>query len=190
MAIRNYGIKRKAITKRNPQANTITESIHQTLGNILRNLDKDNVNEDDCWFDLRSTYHTTTQATPTQLVFGSACHPQHGHWSKWKYIHDHKQQIICKNNQREKSKQIPHTYHVGDKVLLNIQDIKTKIDAKYDSSYEVFQVNNNGTVCICKGTVSDTVNISITTPCHKQCSTAPMDCGGACNRHTYIVVLQ
>ena len=36
MVVNDYGIKRKPIRKRNPQANAMIERIHQTLGNILR----------------------------------------------------------------------------------------------------------------------------------------------------------
>ena len=36
MVQRDYGIKRKPITTRNPQANSIIEWVHQTIGNIIR----------------------------------------------------------------------------------------------------------------------------------------------------------
>ena len=76
-----YGIKRKPITKRNPQANAIIERIHQTIGNIIRTFQAHEdpyLDETDPWggilaatmFAVRATYHTTTQATHTQLVFG------------------------------------------------------------------------------------------------------------------------
>ncbi len=80
MICKDYGIKRRPITTRNPQANAIIERIHQTLGNILRTfeLHKNVEHFDDAWdgilsaavFALRSTRHSTTQATPMQLVFG------------------------------------------------------------------------------------------------------------------------
>ena len=84
--------------------------------------------------------------------------------ANWKYIRDRKQAIISKNNKRENSKRIPHTYQVGDKILLDKGDIKTKFDAKYEGPYQVVQVNNNGTVRIQQGSVTDTVNIRIITP--------------------------
>ena len=54
------------------------ERIHQTLGNIIRTFDLDELDEEDPWsgilaaamFALRATFHTTLQATPMQLVFG------------------------------------------------------------------------------------------------------------------------
>ena len=69
-----YSIKPKAITSRNPQANSIIERVHQTLGNILHTfhmhdaiLDKDNP-----WdriiaaiiFAIKATIHIITQKYP------------------------------------------------------------------------------------------------------------------------------
>ena len=36
MVTNDYSIKRKGITKKNPQANAIIERIHQTIGNVIR----------------------------------------------------------------------------------------------------------------------------------------------------------
>ena len=79
--IRNdYGIKKRPITVRNPQANSIIERVHQTISNIIRTfkLHDTTMDEEDPWsgilaatmFAIRSTVHTTTQHTPMQLVFG------------------------------------------------------------------------------------------------------------------------
>ena len=72
-------MKEKPITMRNPQANRILEWIHQTIGNMVRTfqIGQAELDEDDPWsgilaavmFATRAIYHTTTQATPTQLVF-------------------------------------------------------------------------------------------------------------------------
>ena len=35
----DYGIKKKPITKRNPQANIIVERFHQTIGNMIRTFE-------------------------------------------------------------------------------------------------------------------------------------------------------
>jgi len=77
----DYGIICQSTTVRNSQANSIIERIHQTLGNIIRTFElheSDLIIESPWWdgilsaamFALRATYHTTLQATPTQLVFG------------------------------------------------------------------------------------------------------------------------
>ena len=76
MLMEDYGIKKKPITTRNPQANAIVERIHQVLGNMLRtfNLEEEE-EEEDPWkwilsavtFAVRSTIHTTMKKTPGQL---------------------------------------------------------------------------------------------------------------------------
>jgi transposase InsO family protein len=80
----NYGIKDKPTTSHNPQANAIIERVHKVVNDMLRSFDSENNNENleeqidnpfdyflqsTAW-DIRSTYHTTLQATPCQLVFG------------------------------------------------------------------------------------------------------------------------
>ena len=42
MITNDYGIKRKGSSTRNPQANSILERIHQTLGNIIRTFELHN----------------------------------------------------------------------------------------------------------------------------------------------------
>ena len=54
--------------------------MHQVLGNTIRTFDNEErpINNQDPWtgilcavaFAVRSTYHTTLQATPGQLVYG------------------------------------------------------------------------------------------------------------------------
>jgi transposase InsO family protein len=72
--LNDYGVKKKPITIRNPQANAIVERVHQTIGNIIRTfeLHKNYLDEDDPWkgilaataFEIRATYHTTLQKSP------------------------------------------------------------------------------------------------------------------------------
>jgi hypothetical protein len=107
MCVNDYGIKRKVISTRNPQANAIVERAHQTLGNLIRSFqlqDKPYYDPDDPWggiltavaFALRSTYHTTLQAMPGQLVFGRDMVLNVQHLTDWTAIKARKQQIICK----------------------------------------------------------------------------------------------
>ena len=67
MCREDYGVKRKPITTRNPQANAILERIHQTIGNMIRTVQVQNSTDKDPWagvlsaiaFATRATYHTT-----------------------------------------------------------------------------------------------------------------------------------
>ena len=80
MMANDYRIPFNSISERNPQTNAIVERVHQTIGNIIHtfttqqmDLDNDNPWEGICsstMFAIRSTVHTTTQHTPSQLVFG------------------------------------------------------------------------------------------------------------------------
>ena len=78
MCHNDYGLKRKPITTRNPQSNTIIERIHKLIGNIIRTFDVSNIVNNDPWsgilaatkFAVRANYHTTLQESPMQLVFG------------------------------------------------------------------------------------------------------------------------
>eukprot|EP00980_Cylindrotheca_fusiformis_P024408 scaffold11874_cov59-Cylindrotheca_fusiformis.AAC.1 len=66
-------------------------------------------------FAVRSTYHTTLQATPGQLVFGRDMILPIQFEANWEYIRQRKQKIIDENNKRENAKRKEHEYRVGDK---------------------------------------------------------------------------
>jgi transposase InsO family protein len=175
MAKLDYGIKRKPITTRNPQANAIIERIHQTLGNILRTFEYDELDESDPWsgilaaasFAVRATYHTTTQATPMQLVFGRDAILNIKHVTDWEAVRARKQKKIRENNMRENSKRINHAYSVGDRILLRTDQNKAKFDPEWKGPYVVTAVNRNGTVRYVKGALSDSVNIRQVRPYHE-----------------------
>ena len=98
-----YGITRKVITTRNPQANSIVERVHQVVHNMIRSLDiKDSRDlEPYGWTGvlaavrqaMRSTVHTTLRATPTQLVFGRDVLLNVSFEADWQYIKERKQKL-------------------------------------------------------------------------------------------------
>jgi hypothetical protein len=67
---------------------------------------------------VHSLVHTTTPATPTQLVFGRDALLNISFQADWDYIKEQKQHRILQNNKRENAKRIPHTYNVGDQVMV------------------------------------------------------------------------
>jgi transposase InsO family protein len=107
----NYGIKAKPTTSHNPQANAIIERVHKVVNNMLRSFDLEQENlEEDNPFEyflqstalaIRSTYHTTLQATPCQLVFGRDMIHNIAFMANWNPIQKRKQDIINKSNQKE-----------------------------------------------------------------------------------------
>ena len=73
-------MKPKRSTSHNPQSNGIIERVHQVLGNMLRTMELEEEELDKqrpfepflaaAAYAIRSTFHTTLEATPAELVFG------------------------------------------------------------------------------------------------------------------------
>ena len=168
MVQNDYGIKAKPITVRNPQSNAIVERVHQVIGNIIRTfeLESNYLDEKDPWkgilsataFAVRSTFHTTLKNTPGQIVFGRDMILNVKHEANWEFIREQKQRIIQRNNEAENAKRIPHTYSVGDKVLLK-RGTENKYETPYHGPYTILRVNENGTVRLKVKNVEDTYNI-------------------------------
>ena len=165
----NYGMKRCQSTPYNPQANGVIERVHQVLNNCLKTFELENqdLNERDPWgpflaaaaFAIRSTYHTTLQASPAQLVFQRDMLLPIQFVADWASIRERKQAVSNKNNENENRSRVPHEYKVGDKVLVTNTRKQSKMSAPRHGPYEVVRVSSNGTVRIRKGSVLDTVNI-------------------------------
>ena len=91
-----HGAKTQFVTTRNPQANAIAECSHQTLASSCRTfeLEDNHMDEMDPWagilsaaaFAMRSTFHTTLNATPGQLVFGWDMILNIAHQADWQAI--------------------------------------------------------------------------------------------------------
>ena len=111
MIINDFSITVKPITSRNPKANAILERVHQTISNILRAFNVQNMVLDDenSWdgilastmFALRATVHTTTQYTPAQLIFGGNAIINQHHDVDWETIWKRKQDLVNKRKQCE-----------------------------------------------------------------------------------------
>ena len=114
-------------------------------------------------FAIRSTYHTTLQKSPGQLVFGRDMMLNVQHKANWGLIRKRKQQIIHKNNKQENSKRIPHTYQVGDKVWL-AKGNEYKYETPSSGPHTILKVYDNGTVHMQVKSVTDTYNICHLTP--------------------------
>jgi hypothetical protein len=187
MVTKDYGIKKRPISVRNPQANAVLERVHQTIGNIARTFELENnyLDETDPWagilsataFAIRSTYHTTLKASPGQLVFGRDMMFNIKHVANWHAIRANKQKLIHQNNERENANRIPHEYEVGDKVLL-LRNQPNKYERPYDGPYVIQKVLTNGTVHLKMGAVTDTVNIRRLQPYNEAPDT---NRGGECN---------
>ena len=174
----DYGIKKKPITKRNPQANAIVERVHQTIGNMIRTFQiqgEDNLDEKEPWkgiltavaFAVRATLHTTTKATPMQLVFGRDAMLNIPFTANWKYIEQRKMKQIAKDNVRENSTRKEHEYHPGDLILIK-QDQPTKYGKNpYKGPFTVISARG-ANVTIDEGNVTDIYNVRQLKPYHSR----------------------
>jgi hypothetical protein len=170
----DYDIKKKPITKRNPQANAIIERVHQTIGNMIRTFEINKIDLDmhDPWsgilhavmFAIRATVHTTLKATPMQLVFGRDAILNKPFNPDWDRIKENKQKVIAENNRRENAKRIPHNYKKGDYVLVKTKSLSKYGQDPYEGPYKIRKVNKNGTVIIKRGVVLETLNIRLIKP--------------------------
>jgi NADH:ubiquinone oxidoreductase subunit len=119
---------------------------------------------------IRSTVHTTSRATPTQLVFGHDAILNVSFEANWQYIKERKQRLIVQNNKRENATRIPHQYNVGDRVMVRLDPNRKHGTDQFKGPFTVTQVYDNGTVKLSRatpagGAVYETWNIRNVDPC-------------------------
>ncbi len=156
---KEYQLKARPSSVRNPQSNAAIERIHGTIGNMIRSIDMTNVSEGDddpfagivsavCWA-IQSTYHTTLQATPGQLVFGRDMIFNIQHQADWQtqLSRERKLSRMKENNAKENSKRVEHDYAVGELVSLVKADF-SKAETDREGPYTFTRVHMNGTVTV------------------------------------------
>lgn len=168
MCERDYDLTKKPITVRNPQANAIVEWVHQTMGNMLRTFDIPSTETCEeqvpgilaaIAYGIHSTIHTTTRATPMQLVFGHDAILNIQHIADWKYIQSRKQNEINQNNLNENRKRSNYTYQLNEYVLMKNEWSSKYGTTSYKGPYRIVKINDNGTVQIRMDNMLDTYNI-------------------------------
>ena len=88
--------------------------------------------------------------------------------ANWASIRERRQKEINRNNERENSKRLEHTYKVGDMVSKAKPGKQPKLRRKRDGPYEVVAVYDNGTVKIRRGAVDERINIRRVYPFHAE----------------------
>ncbi len=113
---------------------------------------------------IRSTYHTTLQATPGQLVFGRDMLLSIPFRADWARIKLRKQGLINKGVLRENASRIQHEYKVNDLVLLDKPGILRKSTQPRTGPHTVTKIYKNSTVQIKRGAISERVTLRRLTP--------------------------
>jgi hypothetical protein len=172
--LQDYDIKPKITTVKNPQANAAVERIHQVVHNMMRTQDLKNQVFDyiDPWGEIlaniawaiRSSHHSTLNATPAQLVFGRDMLFNITHLVDWKSISNRKQAQVDSDNLRENKGRVPHDYQPGEYVYIVPDGINRKYEWKHEGPFRIVAVHTNGTVDIQDGVITHRINIRRLTP--------------------------
>ena len=174
---KQYSVKRKPTTSKNPQANAIIERVHAVFNDMLRTSGLDGSDDLDAHridqfitnaaWAIRSTYHTVLKATPGEAIFGRDMLFDIPFIADWSEIGRRRQELVDKNNARENSRRLPYDYVVGSKCLIINEingEIQRKARDKHEGPYTVTQVYTNGTVRIQRGAINERINIRRLTP--------------------------
>ena len=167
--LKEFSIKPKCTTIKNPKSNSPVERIHQVLRYMLltKNLADDTLDYINPFgsilasvaWAVRSSYNNTTDATPAQLVFGRDMMFNLSTLVNWKELSIRKQALVDKNTLRENRKRIDYDYQIDDLVYVTKDGIFRKLDSPKKGPYPVTEVFSNGTVCIQRGAVNERINI-------------------------------
>ena len=109
-------------------------------------------------FYFRANYHTTLQASQTQLVFGRYAILNIKNVAEQEHIQQHKQKQINRNNKRKNRCRNNHQYKVGDKIIVKRKK-KSNHELEFMGPFPIKQINDNGTVRFQKGIINDATNI-------------------------------
>ena len=108
---------------------------------------------------IQALYHSTSQATPAQIVFGRDMLFNMKKVINWQLITKNKRKQIAQDNTRENTERIRHEYRVGDEVLCIKRGVQRKYSKHKSDPYKIITVHTNGTVTIAQGVKHQTISI-------------------------------
>jgi transposase InsO family protein len=155
-----HNIRSRPTTTKNPQANSVCERMHQTIGNTLRTLSTLHPPEGlaqaehlvdtaiaDTVYATRCTYHSTLKTTPGGLAFGRDMILNLPLVTDLQQLQKRRQEVIDKTLLAANTKRYSYDYEVGDEVLLLVYR-PDKLEPRAVGPYPVTQVHTNGTLSI------------------------------------------
>ena len=167
--LKDWSIKPKCTTIKNPQANSPVERIHQVLRHMFltKNLREQVLDSLDPFgsilssvaWAVRASHNSATNATPAQLVFGRDMLFNITTLADWKKLSSQKQDSVDKANLRENQKRTDYDYEVGQKVYIKQDGVHRKLERPKTGPFEITDVYTNGTVRIQRGHVNERINI-------------------------------
>ena len=97
------------------------------------------------WAGILSTVGSM-RATPMQLVYNRDAIHNVRFEANWQYIKERQQKVIVQNNDRENAARRPHTYTVGDQVMIEQHQHRKYGTPRFKGPYTVNAVFDNGTL--------------------------------------------
>ena len=159
MCARNQ-IHTHPITAKNPQANSVCERMHQTVGNALRTLqtlqppagvpDAAQLVDTaiaEAMFAHRASYRESLGSTPGSIAFGRDMVLDIPVIADLIAIRDKRQQLIDDRLIKANRRRFSHDYVIGDQVL-KLTYKPNKLQPRAEGPYPIEQVHTNGTVTI------------------------------------------
>jgi hypothetical protein len=120
---------------------------------------------DNAAWAICSTYYTVLKASPGAAIFGRDMLFDILFVADWKQIGDYRQNQTDRSNKRENNKRVDYDYKVGDKILIQKDDILSKAESIWKKeSWTIMTVHTNGTIRIQCGTKLERINILRVTP--------------------------
>ncbi len=165
-----YGIKCKLTSVKNLQANATLERIHAVLGNMLRtsklNMAESGEASDievflsDAAWAICSTCHTVLKASPGAAIFGQDILFDIPFIANWQKIWEYRQWLTDLNNAHENKGRIDYDYKVGQKVLVQKEDILCKSEPIWHRKpWLIMSVHTNGTITVQRRNKLEWMNI-------------------------------
>ncbi len=158
--LQSHHIHRHQISAKNPQANSVCERMHQTIGNSLRVLSTLNPPAGlidaqhlvdtaiaNAVFATRATFHSSIQTTPGGLAFGRDMVLDLPLIADLQLIQQRRQQLIDQRLIIANRRHFSYDYNVGDEVLKLVYK-PDKLEPRARGPYRVQRVHANGTLTI------------------------------------------
>jgi transposase InsO family protein len=167
-------IKDVPTTSKNPQANSICERMHQTVGNVLRTLlhgqppqqitgarAKEFIDEalSITMHAVRAGMHSTLGSSPGSLVFNRDMFLNIPLIADWHAVTKRREHLVNENLMRENRKRRRHDYAIDNRVLKKRHN-PTRLGLRTIGPFKVVQTHVNGTVTIeLRPGVTERINI-------------------------------
>ena len=158
--LNRYGIRPRPTTSKNPQANSICERIHQSVGNMLRalrNMHPPEGIEDAtqlvdtavamAMYAIRCSHTTALSSTPGGVAFGRDMILNLPLQTDLTLLQEKRQHLVDQRLLIANRKRFSYDYHIGQEVLKLVPN-PDKLEPRAEGPFIIEHVHANGTLTI------------------------------------------